>query len=204
MKWLCQLQFQAAFGNLHHTPTKHPQCLQLIAILHETYPLHVLTKDGNVWEFTLPLTFSSLPHKPGMDLILHCWIRNMNNGSFPVVWHISLPAYDHNSTFRLGWQAMLTNQHLGFLRGRKKIILGKVDEQLQVTLTFLIFVHKSNNTFCQLQKQKHHNYNLKKPITRNIAQTCLGAQHCKMSNKGVGIGQTLDSASRRQSTNSCR
>ncbi len=140
MKWLCQLQFQAAFGNLHHTPTKHPQCLQLIPILHETYPLHVLTKDGNVWEFTLLLTFSSLPHKPGMDLILYCWIRNMNNGSFPVVWHINLPAYDHNSTFRLGWQAMLTNQHLRFLHGRKETILGKVDEQLQVTLTFLIFV----------------------------------------------------------------
>jgi len=51
---------------------------------------------------------------------------------------------------------MLTNQRLGFLHGRKETILGKVDEQLQVTLTFLIFVHKSNNTFCQLQKQKHH------------------------------------------------
>jgi hypothetical protein len=91
-----------------------------------------------------------------------------------------------------------------FLHGRKETILGKVDEQLQVTLTFLTFVHKSNNTFCQLQKQKHHNYSLKKTITGNIGQTCLGARHCRMTNKGVGIGQTLDSASRRQSINSCK
>ncbi len=92
----------------------------------------------------------------------------------------------------------------GFLHGRKETILGKVNEQLQVTLTFLIFVDQSNSTFFQLQKQKHHNYSLKKLITKNIAQPCLGVRHCKMSNKGVGIGQTLDSTSRRQSINSCR
>jgi hypothetical protein len=95
-------------------------------------------------------------------------------------------------------------QHLGFLHGRKETILGKVDEQLQVTLTFLTFVHKSNNTFTQLQKQKHHNYSLKKTITGNIGQTCLGARHCRRTNKGIGIGQTLDSASRRQSMISCK